>query len=187
MFWGFSFLCELIVTLRAVRNPKGSEPVRVAVEGGASGWLLRFSKREFGCEKPAGRTEISYLQYVTLAVEIVERQSELISSQKILPILIIRQWVRQIYIRPPGESLAFRFGRTRHTLIQLKAKDAGRFYLGAERVEQTDVKVYQGSMCLVSGDILGQRWNVDFLRSVACTGRDPIETIISVRRGGGRR
>jgi len=82
-------LCELIVALRAVRNRKDSELACVAVEGGASGWLLRSSKHEFGCEKFAGRTEIGYLQYVTLAVGLIERQSELIGAQEILPIFIV--------------------------------------------------------------------------------------------------
>jgi len=159
----------------------------VAVEGRASSWLLRFSKREFGCEKLAGRTEIGHLQYMTRAVGLIEGQSELISSQEILPILIVRQWIRQINSGPHLESLAFRFGRTLHMLVQLEMKDAGRLDLGAEWIEQTDVEVYPESMCLVGGNILGQRWNVDSLRSISRTGDNSIETVVSVRCGGGRR
>ncbi len=124
---------------------------------------------------------------MTLAVGLIEGQSEFISAQVLPPILIVGQWVRQIYLRPPGGSLALRIGRTLHVFVQLKAKDAGRLYLGAELVEQTDVKVYQGSMCLVGGNILGQGRNVDSRRSIAHTGNNPIETIVSVGRGGGRR
>ena len=124
---------------------------------------------------------------MTPAVGLIEGQSEFINAQVLPPILIVGQWVRQIYIRPPGESLALRFGRTLHVLVQLKAKDAGRLYLAAELVEQTDVKVYQGSVCLVGGNIFGQGRNVDSLRSIVRTGNNPIEAIISVRRGGGKR
>ena len=124
---------------------------------------------------------------MALAAGLIERQSELISAKEILPIFIVLQRISHINIGPHGESLALRFGRTLHVLVQLKAKDAGRLYLAAELVEQTDVKVYQGSVCLVGGNIFGQGRNVDSLRSIVRTGNNPIEAIISVRRGGGKR
>ncbi len=185
-FWGFSFLIWSL-PCRPQEIRQRSEPARVAVEAGASSWLLCLSEREFGCKKLAGRTEVGYLQYVALAVGLIERQSELISAKEILPIFIVLQRIGHINIGPHGESFAFRFGRALHVLVKLETKNTGRLDLGAEWIEQTDIKVYPGLMCLVSGNILGQRWNVDSFRSVACTDSNPIETIVSVRRGRSRR
>ena len=136
----------------------------------AKSWLLGFSQREVVGEKLAGRTEISHLQYVTLTVGLAERQSELISVQEFPPVVVVCHWIRQIDIGPESKSFALGLGGTLHMLIQFEAKDAGENDLGAELVEQSDVNVYVGFMCLVGGNILGQWRNVELVRSVAQAG-----------------
>ena len=133
----------------------------------AKSWLLGFSQREVVGEKLAGRTEISHLQYVTLTVGLAERQSELISVQEFPPVVVVRHWIRQIDIGPESKSFALGLGGTLHMLIQFEAKDAGENDLGAKLVEQSDVNVYVGFMCLVGGNILGQWRNVELVGSVA--------------------
>jgi hypothetical protein len=147
--------------------------------GETGGGLLVFSKREFGCEQLAVWTEIGYLQYVAPTVGVIERQSESISAKEILPVLVVCQRISHVDVGPHGDSLTSALGGTLYVLVKLETKDARCFDLRAEWVEQTDVKVYPRPMCLIGRQILGQRWNVDSLGGVACTGR---EVVVRLRR-----
>lgn len=86
-----------------------------------------------------------------------------------------------------SKSFALGLGRTLHMLIQFELKDAGELDLGAKWVEQSDVNIYVWSMCLVGGNILGQRYDVEFDRSVLHVGGRGIETIAGFRCRARRR
>ena len=69
----------------------------------------------------------------------LEREREEVGAEEVLPEIIVGCGVCEVDIRPDDESFAFRVGGALQPLEELEAENDGRFDLGIEGIEETDI------------------------------------------------
>jgi len=143
--------------------------------------LFVLFQGEFSGEALAIGGQAGRLQDIALVRRRLEGEIELVGPDEIAPVVVICGGIGEVEVGPNHDPFALGLGGALNVLIQLKAKDARRFYLTAERIEQADVRVYLRLGGAVGADEFSQRHNVDSDRGVVCI-KGHLQAVIVYRR-----
>ena len=128
--------------------------------------LFGLFQREFSSETLAVGGEAGHLQDIAAVRRRLEREIELVGPEEIAPVAVICSGFGEVEVRPNHDPSTLRLGGARNVFIQLESKDARRFYLTTEGIQQTDVRVYLWLGGAAGADEFSQRHDIDFDRGV---------------------